>query len=291
MNQLNQQLRLPGGRRLGYDEYGSPDGQPVFYLHGSPSARVEFGLFGSQALVRSLGARLIAVDRPGIGLSDYQANRRLLDFPQDLLALADHLKLARFAVLSYSLGGPYGMACAYAIPERLTRVGIVSGAAFFSRPELMAGVNQGTQTFLSLPRTNPFAASLFLWSMSAMARFAPGMITRSAASMLPEPDRPVVADPEIQKRFIGMLREAFRQGSRGVSRDALLSGMDYGFRLEEIRLPVLLWHGEADENIPLAMARYVSSSLPACQAAFYQNEGHLSLFKKNVAAIIQALVA
>ncbi len=100
MPKLNQQFQLPDGRKLGYNEHGSPDGKPLFYFHGSPSSRLEANLYVSEDLLQSLGVRLIAVDRPGMGLSDFQPNRRLLDLPKDLLALADHLNLGRFSILA-----------------------------------------------------------------------------------------------------------------------------------------------------------------------------------------------
>lgn len=151
MTERNQQFQLSDGRRLGYDERGAPAGKPVFYLHGSPSSRVESNLFVSDELLQSLNVRLIAVDRPGMGLSDFQPNRRLLDFPNDLLALADHLKIERFAILAYSGGGPYGEACALSIPDRLTRVGIVSGAAPFNLPGLTEGIPADNLRYFDLP--------------------------------------------------------------------------------------------------------------------------------------------
>jgi pimeloyl-ACP methyl ester carboxylesterase len=50
-----------------------------------------------------------------------------------------------------------------------------------------------------------------------------------------------------------------------------------------------LWHGEEDKNIPVAMARYAATAIPKCEAKFYPDEGHLSLFKKHGAEIIRAL--
>lgn len=290
MSKLNQQFQLSDGRRLGYDEYGSPDGKPIFYLHGAPSSRVEFSLFGDDALLCSLNVRLVAVDRPGLGLSDFQPNRRLLDFPNDLLALADHLAIGRFAVLAYSLGGIHGLACARAIPERLTKVGIVSGAALFTEAELMQNVNEGTRKYLTLPREHPFAARLFLGMMAMMIRFVPKLMTAAAASNLPAPDRPIVADSNFQSGFVHMLREALRNGTLGAFHESLLAVTDFGFRLQEIQPPILLWHGEADTNIPVAMARFAASAIPQCEATFYPAEGHLSLFKKHAAQIIRALI-
>ncbi|PJB65604.1 MAG: hypothetical protein CO094_09585 [Anaerolineae bacterium CG_4_9_14_3_um_filter_57_17] len=198
MSKLNQRFQLPDGRRLGYDEHGAPDGAPIFYLHGLPSSRLEAKLYLSEDLLQSLNVRLIAVDRPGMGLSDFQPKRRLLDFPRDLLALADHLNIERFSILAYSLRGPYGLACAFAIPERLHKVGIVSGAALFTESELMANINGGTRKFLTMPREKPFLSRLFLWMMlGVMPRVAPKQFIAGAASVLPEADRAVVSDPEI----------------------------------------------------------------------------------------------
>ena len=290
MPKLNQHYQLPHGRKLGYDEYGSPDGKPIFYLHGSPSSRLEVKLYVSEDLLQSLNVRLVAVDRPGMGRSDFQPNRALLDFPKDLLALADHLNIRRFSILAYSLGGPYGLACAYAIPERLTKVGIVSGAALFTEPELITNINEGTRKFLTMPREKPFLSRLFLWMMlDVMPRIAPKQFIAGAAAVLPEADRAVVSDPKIQKGFVNAVREAMRQGTRGGFHESLLAVTDYGFRLQEIQTPIKLWHGEADQNVPVAMARFVESAVPKCEAKFYPDEGHLSLFKKHSAEIIRAL--
>lgn len=291
MSQLNQQFQLPDRRNLGYDERGVSNGKPLFYFHGSPSSRVESNLYLSDEMLQSLNVRLIAVDRPGMGLSDFQSNRRLLDWSNDVIALANHLNIERFSVLAYSLGGPYGMACAYAIPERLTKVGILSGAALFTEPELVKNVNDGTRRFLNLPRENPLASRLFLWALSMTARIAPNQFVAQANSLLPKPDRTiVVTNPVFQKGFIKMVREAFRQGALGAFHESLLSVTDYGFRLQDIQTTLLLWHGEADQNIPVEMARYVASAVPKCEAKFYPNEGHLSLFKKNAEEIIRTLV-
>ena len=290
MPKLNQQFQLPDGRKLGYDEHGSPDGKPVFYFHGSPSSRLESKLYLSEDLLQSLNVRLITVDRPGMGLSDFQPNRRLLDFPKDILALADHLSIGRFSILAYSLGGPYGLACAFAIPERMTKVGIVSGAAWFTEPELMTNINEGTRKFLTMPREKPLLARLFLWMMlGVMPRVAPKKFIAGAAAVLPEADRAIVSEPEVQRGFINAMYEAMRQGTGGAFHESLLSVTDYGFRLQDIRAPLQLWHGEEDKNIPVEMARFAASAIPKCEAKFYSDEGHLSLFKKHAAEFIRAL--
>jgi pimeloyl-ACP methyl ester carboxylesterase len=293
MSRLNQQFSLPNGHRLGYDECGVPDGKPLFYFHGSPSSRVECTLYVDEELLLRLDVRLIAVDRPGMGRSDFQPNRRLLDWTQDVVALADDLKIERFAILAYSLGGPYGLACASAIPQRLTKVGIVSGAALFTESELIKNVNEGTRKFLTMPREKPWLSRLFLWiALGIMPRLAPNRFVAQANSLLPAPDRSIVVeDPIFQKGFIKMVREAMKQGTRGAYHESLLTVTDWGFRLQDINVPVLLWHGEADQNVPVEMARFAATGIPKCEAWFYPEEGHLSLFKKHAEEIIRTLVS
>lgn len=87
-----------------------------------------------------------------------------------------------------------------------------------------------------------------------------------------------------------MLREALRQGTRGAFHESLLTVSDWGFRLQEIQMPIRLWHGEADQSVPAAMARYAASAIPQCEAKFYADEGHLSVFKKYAEEIIRSLV-
>ena len=120
-------LRLTDGRRLGYAEYGDPDGWPLMFFHGTPGSRVMARFAASRA--REMGVRLIAPERPGFGLSDVQPQRRLLDWVEDIRELADALSLDRFAVAGVSGGGPYVAACAWKMGKRLVAAGIVSGLA------------------------------------------------------------------------------------------------------------------------------------------------------------------
>jgi len=65
---------------------------------------------------------------------------------------------------------------------------------------------------------------------------------------------------------------------------------EWDFNPADIEIPVYLWHGETDQNAPIAMGRYMANVIRNSQAKFYPNEGHLSVFKKNVEEIIQTLL-
>ena len=124
-------IQLHDARTLGYIEYGNPAGKPLFYFHGHPGSRLEAGFLAEQAQKNNI--RLIGVDRPGLGRSTYKAGRHFLDWPDDVVELADRLHINRFAVVGFSGGGPYALACAYKISNRLTACGVVSGVGHTGR--------------------------------------------------------------------------------------------------------------------------------------------------------------
>jgi pimeloyl-ACP methyl ester carboxylesterase len=131
-------LRLKDGRMLGYAEYGDPSGTPVFAFHGFPGSRITFRIADDAA--RRRGVRIIAPDRPGMGLSTFQPGRNLLDWPQDVGELADALGIDRFAVAGVSGGGPYVAACAFALRARVTVAAIISGIGPLRRGEDTKGM-------------------------------------------------------------------------------------------------------------------------------------------------------
>ena len=122
----DQILTLPSGRTLGYATYGSPTGPALFYFHGIPGSRIEGAELHPAAV--TLGIRVIAVDRPGLGLSSYVPNRLVADWAADVDQLARHLELKTYRVIGRSGGAAYALACANALPrERLLGVGVVCG--------------------------------------------------------------------------------------------------------------------------------------------------------------------
>ncbi|HWH24552.1 MAG TPA: alpha/beta hydrolase, partial [Candidatus Limnocylindria bacterium] len=98
----DRQLRLADGRLLGYAEFGDPAGTPVLFFHGLGTSRLICP--PDEGVARGLAVRLIAVDRPGIGLSEPLPGRRLLDWPADVVQLAEQLGLRRFAIVGWSGG-------------------------------------------------------------------------------------------------------------------------------------------------------------------------------------------
>src|SRR5690242_14163950 len=83
-SKLKQRMQLSDGRMLAFDEYGAADGFPIIYMHGTPGARLEWPFFATDEVTRAANVRLIVPDRPGMGLSQFQPERNVIDWPDDV---------------------------------------------------------------------------------------------------------------------------------------------------------------------------------------------------------------
>lgn len=280
---LDRSARLPDGRELGYAEYGDVDGAPVLYFHGFPGSRLDWLLFDQPAVAES-GARVIAVDRPGYGLSDTSPKRTMADWPADVAGLADALGVERFAVLGVSGGGPYALACASAIPDRLAAVGVVAGMGPADAP----GMREGTSW--RIPGTPRLLRKPLLSLMRMGVRQAPEKFVARSKDALSDVDAALLGEPAMAEAYVATLSEAMRRGTAGAAVDAALYARPWGFALEEIRVAVHVWHGELDANVPVSVGRHVADRISGCRGSFLDDEGHLTLPKNHIGRILQSLV-
>jgi len=284
-DRANQQIKLRDGRSLGYAEYGTPEGKPVFYFHGFPSSRMDWPLFDTDAIAARLNARIVAADRPGYGLSDFKRGRKILDWPDDVIELANALQVDRFAVLGISGGGPYALACAYRIPGRLTTTSIVCGMGPSEAPRAKDG------TAMLLPGKSALMRKLLLMLMAMGLRRNPERFLSQMRDAVAEPDKLLLAQPEVVQTFIYSMREAFRLGTRGASLDAVLYKRSWGYHLQDISMQLHLWHGDLDTQVPVSVGQYVANAIPDCRAKFLPDEGHLALAHNHIEEILTIMVA
>jgi pimeloyl-ACP methyl ester carboxylesterase len=288
-NKTNQTLTLKDGRMLGFAEYGDPQGKPIFEFHGNPSSRLGSELFDEAA--KNMGIRIIGIDRPGMGLSDYKPHRRLLDWPDDVLELADALGFEQFSIIGGSGGVPSTLACAYKIPGRLNAVGILFGPRPLGAPGATDGWSRSRRVQAFLGRKGPlWIGSMAMRAVARVMRNNPDSALSKLFEELPKPDRDSFHLPGVKQQYIDTIREAFRSGTRGVALDYALSMKPWGFELEDIATEIHLWHGEDDTIIPPIMGRYLAGTLPNCRARFIPGEGHFSLLPNHAQEILGALV-
>lgn len=267
------ELSLEDGRRLAWAEFGEESGAPVFYFQGTSHSR---WARPDDCITRSLGARLIVIDRPGFGCSDYQRGRLLLDWPNDVIAVASELDIDRFAVVGIA---PYVAVCAHQIPGRLTAASIVGGMA---PPEIMKKSEGRIED-----RPDGFRLRWAPWSlvprMEKAFRLAdianrPGLLLDRDLPKMSESDRRLLDEPDLREMFEKSYSEAYRRGARGLVREMHLYARPWGFRLEKIRFDTVLWHGEEDYVVPIRAAIEMAARIPGCRIRSLKSLGHFALF-------------
>lgn len=266
-------LRLSDGRNLGFAELGDPRGRPVFHFHGNPGCRLE--RWEVERNRGENGIHLITADRPGIGLSDAKPGRSVADWADDVAELADHLGHHRFAVVGYSLGGPYAAACAARLPDRVAAAGLVSANARMDDRSFADQV--GTARYFKLARRAPWAMALMYAIVGRTASRNPQAAHKLFFRDFSTVDRAIADRAGVSSRIMAELAEAVRCGARGLVDDMRAAQRPWGFQPQSIQIPVHLWQGRADSVVPLSHAEYWVTTVSDCRPTFFDGEGHMMI--------------
>ncbi|MGD9619868.1 MAG: alpha/beta fold hydrolase [Mycolicibacterium sp.] len=236
-------LRLADGRQLSYAQYGDPAGFPILSAHGGLACRLDVA--GAAPIAEVSGVRLVSPDRPGVGLSDPQPGRTILDWTHDVAELLDWLEIDQFAVMGWSLGGQYAAAVGYALQPRVTRAAIIAGALPLTESGALDRLPAIDRTYIRLSCDAPWGARLCFRAMRLAANLAPRLYGRLAANDLGAADGAVL-EAQGFASFAHMSKEALRQ-PHGVVEEYRAMVRPWGFAPEEISVPVDVWAGTDDE--------------------------------------------
>ena len=276
--------RLRDGRTLGYSERGPADGRPVLDFHGNPGSRLSF--WGTDDLIRATGARLVSVDRPGIGLSSPRRGRRVAEWAADVEDLADALGLGRFAVMGHSVGGAYAAACAYALPHRVTAAGLVSPIIPLDSHEAFGELGKPWQWVMA--RDRPGVLRVSLRALLLLARIAPSAARRVFGTRSTPAERAISSRPEVISRALESARESVRQGAGGLVDDMRVAILPWGFDPAGIRVQVFVWQGDHDSSIAESWGDWWAETVPGATLIRCPGEGHL-LIEERIGEILTTL--
>lgn len=300
------EFTLPNGRKIAYAQYGSPSGKPIISLHGIAGSRLESALFDKDA--KKLGARIIALDRPGVGGSSPDPRplkeRRVIDHARDVEALAEHLQLQEYAVIGTSGGGPYALGCARSLPTspskpNLKAVAIVTGLGLPDMPQawprVVVFVNKHLLDLGWVIKWIIASSPAWHMNLSDEERMEGFRQSFDLAKAHPADVETAMKNedyPDWVRLFLDSAREAVAQGWEGFLDDSSLLSKDPGFRVEEIRadLPVQLWCGTDDTNVSAQAGEETAQRLRAggnnkVELHMMQGETHGSTqvkYRKNV---------
>lgn len=278
-------VRLGDGRWMAYAQYGAPDGAVVVNAHGGLACRLDVAAADDAA--RTAGVRLISPDRPGIGSSDPQPGRTILDWADDVAAMLDQLGAEHFSALGWSMGGQYAAALAWALPDRVKRVAIIAGALPLTEPGVFARLPAFDRIYTRLSQRAPRLVKPCFSAMALGARTAPTLYGRFAAGQLGAADAAVLRD-EGYDEFSRMSAEALRRPA-GVVEDYRAWMRPWGFSPEQITIPVDVWGGQQDELVKPAWPRELARRIPG--ATLHERPGGHFLAHLYYPEILTRLVA
>lgn len=272
-----RQAQLKDGRRLGFAEYGDPIGKPVFLFHD---------LWGNRTLrhpddniLKQLGVRLIGIDRPGYGMSTRKPNHSLMDNVDDVMMLAKGLSISQFAVLGYSAGAPYALACAYRFPQIVTRCAVVSSLPPMDDIQGFQAINHNYARLFQLAQNMESVFRLlmrgFFWFDAQ--READNYTHEFIASM-PAVDKTVMSNLQLFETRSAMWEEIRQNGSDAFVDEMTTLVKSWGFRLQSINSPVDIWWGESDTMSAPIVGKRMAEFIPNSTLHLEPQAGHLILF-------------
>ena len=269
-------VRLPDGRRLDMRVSGPAGGLPLVFHHGTPGAATPVRALERAAHAR--GLRLVTTSRPGYGDSSPQPGRSVVDVAADTAAVLAAVGAERCLVAGWSGGGPHALACGARLGPAVA-VLVIAGVAPYGAPGLdwMAGMGEENITEFSAAlqgedRLRPY----LLHEREQLKDVTAAGIVASLETLLPDVDRAVLTG-EFGEDLAASFHEAMRTGVEGWLEDDLAFAGSWGFGLEEISVPVMIWQGSADLMVPLSHGQWLASNLPGASAHLEEGEGHLSV--------------
>jgi len=272
---LEGSIALQCGRHLGYGEYGPATGRALFWFHGTPGARRQVPP-RARILADERDVRIIAIERPGIGASTSHLYGSVREWAEDIEEVCSALEIDRFAVAGLSGGGPYALACAHEMPERVVAVAILGGVApTVGDDQAVGGMSKLTRRFSPLARLSRKPVSAFLSGLIRVLEPLAHPVIEQFARVLPPGDQLVFADPAMREMFADDLIAGSRTGMEALMLDSTLFGRHWGFSLCDIRVPVHLWYGDADNIVPVQHGEHLAERIPNSVLKVRPEEGHL----------------
>ena len=283
-------IQFENGRQIAFEEYGDPTGTPVVFCHGWPSSRTMAQLTDDAA--RDLSIRIISPDRPGISGSSFQPNRKLLEWPPVVERVVNHLGIGEFRLLAISGGAPYAYVTAKAMPERVRAIAVVSGVPPIADLADHSGLLRLYRWMLKFRRRSPeLLRTLFHVARPFAVRRIPIRLRPLILKFLHPYDAAVLRDSAAFEACFESARRAWRGSVEGVMIDAQVYAEPWGFRLEDVEIPVRLWHGEQDRAFSVRLAEEIAKRLPNCEARYINGTGHYSLPIRYMREILADLIS
>jgi len=268
------------GRALMLELGGDPAGLPILAFNGTPNTRHLFGAWLEDATAQ--GIRLICYDRPGYGGSTPQPGRTVADCADDVRAIAAALDVDRFGVWGISGGGPHALACAALLPDLVAAAAAVCSIAPYGVPDLdyFSGMGSDNEDDIKLYFDDPAAARV----KSRQDRL--DMLATTADQLLDgwksliSPVDAAAFSGEFADWLVAGFQDGLGTTDEGWWEDGVAHLEPWGFNLEDIAIPVQVWHGRHDQFVPFQHGEWLAAHVPGAEAHLTESDGHLTMFER-----------
>lgn len=270
---------IASGRELTYAEYGDPGGTPVVFLHGTPGSRLLAGLFDS--IAGEFEVRLLAPDRAGFGQSAPWPERSVRDGEGFVTAVLDDAGVDSAGVVAFSGGSPYALAAAATAPERVERVDIVAGA---TPPDVSEETPTVQQVLARLATTTPtLLGGLFRWQSWMAGRLDPSFVVDQYTADGRTGEIPDATATTVKRDFL----ESFSRHRSGAVTEFRHTTEEWTVEYRSIDVPVTLWHGDDDTNVPLADVHRLANEIAGAELRVLEGADHLASLLEGTPDVLE----
>lgn len=284
-----RQAQLQDGRRLGFAQFGDADGAPVIVFHdlwGNRNIR-----HPDDSILARLGVRLIGVDRPGYGMSTRKSDRGIMDVVDDVMLLSKALQLDRFAVLGFSAGGPYALACAYRFPQIVRRCAVVAPLPPMDHARGFSALHPLYGRLFQLARGNEAFFRLLMRGFFFFdGQRSADQYIRELGALLSPADKTVLSNINLFNSRRDTWDEIRRGGSDNLVDEMVTLTKPWGFRLQSVQIPVDIWWGEADLFCAPGVGERMAGMIPKANFRLEAQAGHFLLYS-HWQSILRRLIA
>jgi pimeloyl-ACP methyl ester carboxylesterase len=282
---------LPGGRSLEVSVSGPQGATPLVFHHGTPVDRTQYRPFAEAVAVR--GLRLVSYSRPGYGGSSRHPGRAIADCAADTLAIVEQLGVGRFYTAGWSGGGPHALACAALLPDRVLACVTIAGVGPYGAPGLdfLEGMGRDNHEEFGAALAGPSKLQGYLERHAQVLAEVTGEQVAAALGDLVSPVDVGVITGDFAAYLATTFRRSVASGIWGWFDDDLAFTRPWGFDVDDVGVPVVVWQGGQDRMVPFAHGRWLATHVPGARARLLTEEGHLSIAVASFGGIVDDLLA
>jgi pimeloyl-ACP methyl ester carboxylesterase len=291
MDVVSFSLGLSDGRSLDVEVSGPAGAIPLVAHRGTPGERSQYPPFAEAVAAR--GLRYVSYSRPGYGGSSRQPGRAVADCAADTAAILAHLGADRCYTVGVSGGGPHALACAALLADQVLACATVAGGGAFGAQDLdfLEGMGRENHEEFGAALAGPAELQAYLERQAEVFAEITGEQVAAALGDLVSPVDVAALTGDFAAHMALSLRRAVANGIWGWFDDDLAFTRPWGFELDSITVPVVVWQGGQDRMVPVAHGRWLAASLPTARARLLPGEGHLSIVVGKFGEIVGELIA